>query len=213
MPLFLRRAAQALPDLRLELSDRPPDELQRMVEEGDLDAAFGAFFRPAVGIEHKPMFITAMLLVTPAEGPLAQIDADAPDSWHALHERPMICLPEDNPVQKLVDEALAERGITPASRVRLTHLESVVAMTEHGFGLATIPSFCELTAQRYRVRVHPLRPAVRFHYACITRAGRGAIDTVEQAARVFASVAHEVLQHRPLEPADEATPRPRRRRS
>src|SRR5690606_12085815 len=91
--------------------------------------------------------------------------------WPQVDRARLIALPDQNPIQKLVDRHLGPRGDGPA-RVA-THLETVLAMVEAGLGQAVVPSFAAVAGKRWRVRLIPVVPAVAVDYYCITRAGRG----------------------------------------
>ncbi len=193
MPVALARFVAAHPEVSIEISDARPDELLRMVDAGDIDAAFGAFFSKASGVERRPLFPTRLLLVSAAHPVPGATATPAPDqlSWRRLDGSSLICLPPDNPVQQLVDEALVRERVVPAKRTTVSHMETAIALAEAGFGVAAVPSFTEATCQRFAVRLDPLHPTVDFFYYCITRTGRGPIELVERFSEVFVNVAHD----------------------
>jgi DNA-binding transcriptional LysR family regulator len=192
MPAILKRFLKSHPNVHVEVSDRPPGDLLQLVEEGELDAAFGAFFDKASGIERTPIFPTHFLVVSPLNGEREWPDFSACDvTWTALQDLPMISLHKDNPVQRLVEDNLSREHVTTGKRIIVGHLETAIAMAEAGFGVAIIPSLSEATCQRFRVRLDKVRPLVELAFYCITRSGRGNIDTIEQFSATFREVAQE----------------------
>ncbi|MCW7538818.1 LysR family transcriptional regulator [Aquabacterium sp. A7-Y] len=195
MPLVLQRAAEVSPQMQVEVTDRAPEELHRLVEEGDLDAAFGAFFREASGIDRRPLFPTRLMRASALDAPAAAgADGNTEVSWASFQDATLICLSEGNPIQRLVDQTLAASEVVPARRIPLTHIESTIAMAEHGFGVAVVPSFCVRTAQRFQVRMELIRPVVEFSYYCITRAGRGPSAALDALVAAFTEVGAATLQ-------------------
>lgn len=191
MPAVLGRFAGLCPLVRVELIDSTPSELLRMVEDGALDAAYGPFFRKESGVERLPIFPTQLMLATGLQ------ETDWPDfsaeheTWRALQGVPLICFLGDTPIQRMVEENLSAAAVTTGKRTFVGHLETAIAMAEAGFGVAVVPSISAAACQRFRVRLHPIRPAIELPFYCITRAGRASNDTLSQLSTVFEQVAQE----------------------
>jgi DNA-binding transcriptional LysR family regulator len=186
MPAVLKRYAALAPSVRVEMTDSAPGDLLQLVEAEDLDAAFGSFFAKASGIDRVPIFPTRLVVVSP----LAE-DTGWPDfrkdavAWQALQNVPLITFPEDNPIQRLIEENLTREGVVTGKRIGVGHFETAIAMAEAGFGVAIIPSLSEAICQRFRVRLSVIDPVVEFAFYCITRAGRGDSATITQFSDAF----------------------------
>ena len=185
IPTLLKRFIDAHPEVHVEVTDTTPEELLRLVEAGNLDAAYGAFFDKTSGIDRTPIFSTHLVRVAALD------DAGTPGAigWSSLQDAPLLCFHKENPIQRLVDENLARACVAPGHRTVVSHLETAIAMAEAGFGVAILPSVSEATCERYRVRVDPIEPLVALAFYCITLAGRGHLESVLQFSEVFVQVA------------------------
>jgi DNA-binding transcriptional LysR family regulator len=192
MPTVLKHFLKTYPNVHVEVNDKSPGDLLQLVEDGELDAAFGAFFDKASGIERTPIFPTHFMIASPLSE-----DRDWPDfstcanTWKALQDQPMISFHKDNPIQRLVEENLSRERVTTGKRSIVSYLETAIAMAEAGFGVAIVPSFAEATCQRFRVRLEKVQPPMELGFYCITRSGRGNIETIEQFSDVFREVAQD----------------------
>jgi DNA-binding transcriptional LysR family regulator len=192
MPAVLNQFASLYPLVRVELIDSTPSDLLRMVEDGALDAAYGPFFRKESGVDRLPIFPTQLMLATGDPGDSSWPDFSAEqETWRALQGVPLICFSGDTPIQRMVEENLSAAAVTTGKRTFVGHLETAIAMAEAGFGVAIVPSVSAAACQRFRVRLHPIRPAIELPFYCITRAGRGSIDSLAHLSRVFEEVAQQ----------------------
>jgi DNA-binding transcriptional LysR family regulator len=189
MPSVLARFSNVYPNAQIELVDRNPTELVQMVEEGHLDAAFGVFFSQLSGIDRTPIFPTRLVAVSPAQ---AGAPLRGPGMrWTALENQPLITLPKDNPLQRLIEATLSKEEVTVSRRIVVGHLQTAIAMAQEGLGTAVMPSFCEHICYRYRVRVDALRPEVPLSFYRITRTGRDTLATLDQFTSMFTEAAKE----------------------
>ncbi|PXW24754.1 LysR family transcriptional regulator [Paraburkholderia caballeronis] len=191
MPPVLSRFSKVYPHAQIELVDRAPGELLQMVEEGHLDAAFGVFFSQLSGIDRVPIFPTHLVAVS-------ALDDDGPDRrggngirWTALEGRPLITLPKDNPLQRLIEATLSKEEVNVSRRIVVGHLQTAVAMAQEGLGTAVMPSFCRHICSRYRVRIDMIRPEVALSFYRITRVGRDTLAVLDQFTEMFTETAQE----------------------
>jgi DNA-binding transcriptional LysR family regulator len=168
LPEAMERFHAAMPGVAVEVMDAGPIELQRAVESGRIDAAYGAFFSRASGLHHKPVLSWRLLVASSAR----ETGLPVPFRWQDLARHRLIVLSDTSPVQQLVDEHLLKEGVAPAERWAVNQLETQIAMAEKGFGLAVIPSFAAGACRRYDVRLRPVSPAGEFEFSQIVRAGR-----------------------------------------
>jgi DNA-binding transcriptional LysR family regulator len=194
MPPALARFSKIYPQSQIELVDRAPGELVQMVEEGHLDAAFGVFFSQLSGIDRVPIFPTHLVAVSSA-------DHDAPEKserrrasgirWTSLEGRPLITLPKDNPLQRLIEATLSKEEVNVSRRIVVGHLQTAVAMAAEGLGTAVMPSFCKHMCRHYRVRIDRIRPEVALSFYRITRVGRDTLAVLDQFTEMFTETAQE----------------------
>ena len=183
IPDVLKRFHQLEPRLRVDVMDLDRSLIAAKVESGELDAGFGAFFTRVSGIRRQTVFPARLVLAVPG------VDGDRRKSvrWPQIDRDSLIVLPDENPIQKLVNRHLGIQG--DASPRMVTHLETVLAMVEAGLGQAVVPSFAAVANQRWKVRLVPITPGVALDYYCITRAGQGDAEPIDAFARCFGEVA------------------------
>jgi len=183
IPDVLKRFQNLAPQLRVEVLDVDRNQIAAHVESGDLDAGFGAFFTRVSGIRRQTIFPARLALAVP----LAKNHHRSTVRWEQIDHDGLIALPDDNLLQRLVNQHLGIRSDTSARVV--THLESVLAMVEAGLGIAVVPSFAAVARKRWKVKLVPITPSVAVDYYCITRAGKGDSEFINMFARCFADVA------------------------
>lgn len=193
MPQVLSAFSRRYPDTRVELVDSTPTELLRMVENGDLDAAFGVFFSQLSGIDRVPIFQTRLVAVTSAREGVAGVPSDTQHSinWHALQGMPLIALSKDSPLQRLIEATLSKEDINMERRAVVGHMQTTIAMADEGMGVAIVPSFCEQLCKHYQVRVRPIVPEVEFSFYRITRGGRESQSVLDAFTDLFVQAAQQ----------------------
>jgi DNA-binding transcriptional LysR family regulator len=172
LPQVLRACSAAQPEWRVEVADMDRSLIQQGVEDGTLDAGFGAFFQKAAGLRRRGLFPAELVLAQSAEH--AARTRRAPLPWQRLDPASLIVLPSSNPIQQLIDRhvpRMPDVANLPPRRV-YSHLETILAMVESGLGQAVVPSFAALTGTRWRVQLRALTPRVALDYAIVTRSGR-----------------------------------------
>lgn len=187
-PRVVRNFMHLRPGSRVEVVDASRDEVQAMVESGQLDAGFGIFFTRVSGLRREAIFPTPLMAVAPRKG------ITPPRRWAGLAGMPLVVLPNDNPIQKLVDKHLLKSDGAPPERTMVRHLEAAIAFVEQGFGIAVMPSFARLACSRYAVACHELAtPEVMLDYYCITRAGGDRSEAIAELAAGFAKTAQDCM--------------------
>ena len=187
MPEILRVFAQEAPDVVVDMQDLDRGVIQQGVEEGSLDAGFGAFFGKVVGVKRRAIFPAHLALAQPY-GAIGEARRKRAVPWTHVEVARLIALPADNAIQRLVDRHAQSRPENVARRRTVTHLETVLALVEAGLGEAIVPSFAGVAGQRWRVTLAPLVPRVDLDYYVITRAGRRDVETIDRFAETFTRV-------------------------
>lgn len=164
------------PEVVVEIVDDSPHRLQERVEAGEIDAAFGAFFLKASGIDIHPVAASTLVLVHARS--ISAIGAEF--DWGELHHYPLIALSDASPIQQLVQSTLKKAETHVQIRMTANHIETTIALAEKGFGVTITPSFATAVCRRYAVGVAQLVPAVRFNFCRIMKQGRTANDSLER---------------------------------
>jgi DNA-binding transcriptional LysR family regulator len=184
LPSVLRRFHTDHAGVEVEIVDAERDDIQNLVESGEVDAGFGVFFNKVSGVRRQALFPCGLTLVMPNN--LKQGPRNLRTPWTKVPAEPLVALPEQNLIQKLVDEKLATAGVFPKKRITVRSLATVIALVEGGFGVAVIPSFATWACRRYEVRTSALiDPVVEFNFYCITRSGRRVPAALDTLSRVF----------------------------
>ena len=155
-------------DIVIDVIDTSPQELQRQVEVGEIDAAFGAFFQKASGITQTPMFPSTLVAAYSS----ASTEINSEMTWADLAAYPLIVLSDGSPIQQLANAALKKAGAQIQQRMAVNHLETAIAMASKGLGVAIIPSFSAIACQRYAVQMAVITPPVGFNFYRIIKTGR-----------------------------------------
>ena len=179
MPTACQAFSRLHPEISIRLKDISRQQVQDGVASGELDAGFGAFFKPASGIERSTIGRFSMAYITRGE-PSEKADNI---SWKALRNKPLISLPPLNPVQELIEKQLKKIGRGDEQRPVYENFQTMLAMVEAGFGEAILPSFIARACQRFQVNMSLLvDPVVSVDFSQITKKGRSLAAGTEALA-------------------------------
>jgi len=177
LPLWLQAFREKHPAIRVSVSDLDRRNILQGIETGELDVGLGAFFRPATGIDRQLLARFDMVLVrgkarddsTRGQG----FENGRKLKWSALDDRELVVLPNENPIQKLVDTQLRAQEITTRRTAALQNIQAMISMVEAGHGVAALPGFVVPACTRYDVVVHKLvEPVAPIEFFAVTMKGR-----------------------------------------
>jgi DNA-binding transcriptional LysR family regulator len=180
LPQLLARLRADHPAVRVRLLDSDLPGVQDLVETGAADIGLGFFFKVASGLVRRRIADFALMKVSPA--------ADLPQAlgrarWSSLRAAPLISLPADNPIQRVIDGHLHKLGVAgdDAAGQAVSFFATQISMVEAGFGHAVMPTFAVAACRRHRVRMDVLgSPQVKLGFYRVAR--RGAAETAAMAA-------------------------------
>lgn len=177
LPLWLQAFRATHPAIRVSISDLDRRDILLGIEAGELDVGLGAFFRPATGIDRQLLARFDMVLVRgKAKGSGVRkrgIEAGREVNWSVLDDQELVVLPNDNPIQKLVDAQLRSLGVTTRRSAELRNIQAMISMVEAGHGVAALPGFVVPACARYDVSVHTLvEPVVPVEFFAVSMKGR-----------------------------------------
>jgi DNA-binding transcriptional LysR family regulator len=126
--------------------------------------------------------------------PLMKVSAaDAPSKrvgrakWTSLQGAPLVTLPLDNPIQRVIDTQLAKLQISTDDASRVNFFATVIAMVEAGFGSAVIPNFAIAACRRHNVRLDLLEePQLAVGFYRIARRGAARTDAMAAFDEILA---------------------------
>ncbi|MHB1836093.1 MAG: LysR family transcriptional regulator substrate-binding protein, partial [Solirubrobacteraceae bacterium] len=123
-----------------------------------------------------------LLFVLPPHSALR--DGRRPLLAHELAEMPLVVAPPGTSTRMLLEQALAEVGVTPRIAVQTAAREAVVPLVLAGAGAALLPTPLAREAARRGAVVRAARPSITRPIGLIHRAG-----PLSPAARAFLAVA------------------------
>ena len=186
MPAAITAFKREYPHINVHIKDINRQAIQNGVANGELDAGFGAFFKAQSGIERTPLAAFMLAYVSPLEKKAKANRHGATlgkTRWSALHDKPLLGLPSDNPVQELIEEQLRIIGRGDEDRPVYENFQTLLAMVEAGFGVTVLPSFIAPACQRYQVQMSLLtEPSVSLSFYEITKKGRLRPETLSALA-------------------------------
>lgn len=175
LPQWLKDFHQAQPGVRIKVSDLDRRQILQGIEAGEIDLGLGAFFKPAAGIERQSLATFPMVRVSASLPAAGSRKSAARQSvhWSALAGDRLLTLPNDNPIQKLVDTQLRNLDIAPGRHDALQNIQAMIAMVEAGHGVAALPAFVVPACARYNVAIHTLvEPVVPIDFFVVSKRGR-----------------------------------------
>ena len=188
LPQWLQDFHGAQPGIRVQVSDLDRRQILQGIEAGEVDLGLGAFFKPAAGIERQllatfPLVRVSANTARPKTASPRRPGASQRVAWSALASDRLLSLPNDNPIQKLVDAQLRSVGAAPRRSGALQNIQAIIAMVEAGHGVAALPAFVAPACARYNVTVQALvEPVVPIDFFVVSKKGR---QKTELASRLI----------------------------
>jgi DNA-binding transcriptional LysR family regulator len=193
MPSVLAKFRASFPDIEIDMRDVAADDLVPRLTATDAEFAIGS-------VEGE---FPEMTIETLTRGRLSAIGRHTADfaarrslTWDELAEWPTIAMRRETRIRMQIDQALSAQGkrLTPTHEVTL--INTALAMTAQGLGLAILPATMLPADQFPTLIAKPLiRPAITRPVSLLQRQGR----TLSPAAQAFVATARTVLSER--EPA------------
>ncbi|MBT2336550.1 LysR family transcriptional regulator [Variovorax paradoxus] len=185
LPQWLQDFRKFQPSIRVRVADLDRRQILLGIEAGEIDLGLGAFFKPAAGIERQLLATFPMVRVSaqPAGLNARKSGAGSRVHWSTLADDHLLTLPNDNPIQKLVDAQLRSLDVAPTRNGALQNIQAIIAMVEAGHGVAALPAFVVPACARYEVSIQTLvDPLVPIDFFVVSKKGR---QKTELAARLI----------------------------
>jgi len=130
----------------------------------------GFFFKHLTGIRQTPLLRFSLVLISENKGPASRRSSMP---WSSLTGEKIIALQSTLPLQQLIDKHLVKAGVLYQPTLVLNWLNSQIAMTEVGEGVAIVPSFTLPECQRRGLAFSRLtNPVVHLDLCQIRQAGK-----------------------------------------
>ena len=173
LPWVLSKHYAQYTDDVIEILDLPQNKILSCIEGGHADVGLGIFFTTASGINQIHLFSSSLLLLSPQRNLSNETELPLlPIELQQIPSTELIKLDINNPYQIWLDQHWPQANHTPAENVRLSNIESCIAMTEMGIGHFIAPDFVLPVCQRYKVDIRPINaPQAKVEFYAITRTG------------------------------------------
>ena len=174
MPRCIADCARDYPELTLQLHDETQTQVLDSVRGGEVD--FGVAIEPPVSAEfdtetimHDPFW-----LVCRRDHPLAQLMRMP---WKKLQGEKLVLLDYSSGSRRLIDKALADRGITAQIVQQTGHTHTAFRMVEAGLGSSIAPGLSLPTSPELVVK--PLTPTITRAITLVRRRHRSLSPVAE----------------------------------
>lgn len=187
LPSVLAKFRAAHPDIEIDMQDVAADDLAPRLGATDAEFAIGS-------VEGE---FAEMEIETLTRGRLSAIGRRTADfalrrslTWDELAQLPTIAMRRDTRIRMQIDQALGAQGKHLNPTYEVTLINTALAMTAQGLGLAILPATMLPADQFPTLIAKPLvRPAITRPVSLLQRQGR----TLSPAAQAFVATARTVL--------------------
>lgn len=185
LPVVLRRFADSHPHVRVALADVDVGTVRSKVLAEEADIGLGFFVKPASGLLRQPLCKFQLMCISPPSPDARGLGPSR--SWSSLAGVPLVSLPQDNPIQVLIEKHL---GRAQEDRPRMNLIGTLMGMVHAGHGHAIVPSFALEECLRHGLSVAMLiEPAVHLDLYLVSRRGAQAKPVVADFADALRRVA------------------------
>ena len=160
LPRALARFKKKHPDIvvSVEALHSPQIASSLMLQEADVGFVFSTLSHPS--LTHEPLAECAMVCVVPKGLLPARKLRQGQLSLADLVEVPVINLDARDPVGTRLSQACREAGVGLNSYVTVQTYHAALAMAHHGLGVALVDACTAVSADRSKVEVLALEPAI-----------------------------------------------------
>ena len=187
MPRVLARFRAAYPDVEIDMRDVAADDLVPRMIATDAEFAIGS-----VEGEIAEMKIEALVSgrLSAIGRHTAEFAARRSLTWDELARQPTIAMRRETRIRMQIDQALGQQGKRLVPTYEVTLINTALAMTAQGLGLAILPATMLPADQFPMLIAKPLtRPAITRQVSLLQRTGR----TLSPAAKALVTIARSVL--------------------
>jgi LysR family transcriptional regulator, carnitine catabolism transcriptional activator len=152
LPQAIKEFRLRRPDVRITVVDDDPTTTMQKVRAGAIDIGVGSFEHRAAGVRHTLFFRFSLMVIRPESD---SVPRRASTTWSALKDESLI-LPSLDSVRSIIEEHLAQAGVSAPPAMVLNRLDTIAAMVEAGQGTGIVPSYAQPACQHRRVVVSRL---------------------------------------------------------
>ncbi len=191
MPRVLASFRASYPDIEVDMRDVAADDLVPRMAATDAEFAIGS-----VEGEIAEMKIEALVSgrLSAIGRRTAEFVARRSLTWDELARQPTIAMRRETRIRMQIDQELSRQGKRLIPTFEVTLINTALAMTAQGLGLAILPATMLPADQFPMLIAKPLiRPVITRQVSLLQRTGR----TLSPAAKAFVATARAVLARHP----------------
>lgn len=155
-----------------------------LVRDGEAEIALSHLPAPQDGLISMDLGAQELLFVLPADGEAGGSETEDPLPASALHRIPLILSPPETSTRMLLEQALADVGVTPTVAVQTDSREAIVPLVLAGAGAALLPAPLAEQAQLRGAVMRRAKPKIVRRIGLLRRPG-----PLSPAARAFVEIA------------------------
>ena len=167
LPLSLRAFTRSHPNIHVEVHDVVAERVIEMVQQGKVELGIAFEAANAESLEFTPLFEDDFIAVLPADHPLS---GEAAVTWVQLLTTDFITLQRPSSVRLLMEQRLAQAGLSLQVAFEAHQLITVGRMVATGLGVGAVPGLCRQQMEEVgAVCVPLLEPGIRRRVGIYTR--------------------------------------------
>jgi DNA-binding transcriptional LysR family regulator len=187
MPRVLARFRAAYPEVGIDMRDVAADDLVPRMIATDAEFAIGSVEGEIAEMKIEALVSGRLSAIGPHT---AEFAARRSLTWDELARQPTIAMRRETRIRMQIDQALGQQGKRLVPTYEVTLINTALAMTAQGLGLAILPATMLPADQFPMLIAKPLtRPAITRQVSLLQRTGR----TLSPAAKALVAIARSVL--------------------
>lgn len=191
MPRVLAQFRAAHPDVEIDMRDVAADDLVPRMIATDAEFAIGSIEGEVEDMRIEPLIGGRLSAIGRRT---AEFSARRSLNWDELAQQPTIAMRRETRIRMQIDQALGQQGKRLVPTYEVTLINTALAMTAQGLGLAILPATMLPSDQFPMLIAKPLtRPVITRQVSLLQRSGR----TLSPAAAAFVAIARTVLARAP----------------
>jgi len=178
LPPVLKAFRDQHPGIRVVLEDCAPDALWSLVSSERCDFGIGSPDLRDNSLEWDVLLRDRISLICRDDDPLAE---QRRLRWDVLRGREFITVKPGSGIRRLIDDTLAALKLGVAPAIEVSFLETALALTQQGLGVAVLPSYFVRVSERKGLVARPLvAPSVQRDILLLRRRGRSQPPAAER---------------------------------
>lgn len=190
LPAVLREFRQRFPRIRVRVFDAGASEVLVSVARAECDFGINFIGGNEPDIDFLPLFNERFVAACRKDHPLAR---KRRITWKELTHHEYMTVAKNSGNRLLIDQALAQSDVRPASLVETQHITTLLGMVEAGLGVAAVPSLAMPAKDHPVLASVPLvEPEVKRRVGIIRRRGRTLSPAAQELFELMQSLKRRV---------------------